>query len=95
MLHFLVCGECDISLCPCGRDVFTVHLTEGAEAKESNAEPGPRFMCPITQLPCGSVPFTALPTCGHVFSSRALREVSRYSLSRVDVWGSPGGALDS
>jgi hypothetical protein len=67
-----------------------VHLTEVPEAKDSNGEPGPRFVCPITQLPCGSVPFTALATCGHVFSSRALREVSWARFQREICVGNPG-----
>jgi hypothetical protein len=67
--------------CMSRRDVFTVHLT----ARDKAADPASRseeasartpFMCPVTDLPCTRYPFAALATCGHVFSCRAIAQVS-------------------
>ncbi len=38
-----------------------------------------RFVCPITGSLCEQVPFSALATCGHVFSDRAIRQVRTIS----------------
>lgn len=46
-----------------------------------------RFMCPVTMLPCDRYPTSAISTCGHVFSDRALRQVmpSTCNVRLVDV----------
>ena len=62
-------------------DIFTVHLTSpgaslAAAPSSAACRAAPsRFMCPITELPCTSYPFAALPACGHAFSSRAIAQV--------------------
>ena len=34
-----------------------------------------RFVCPVTDLLCEQVPFSALTPCGHAFSDRAIKQV--------------------
>lgn len=60
------------------RDVFAVHLVPGAvdtAAADAGSRAAPRYVCPVTELPCTSYPFAALPACGHAFSSRAIAQV--------------------
>jgi hypothetical protein len=62
------------------RDILTVHLMPAAGQTNAGNSAGsrgaaPRFMCPVTELPCTSYPFAALPACGHAFSSRAIAQV--------------------
>ena len=63
--------------CVCFRDVFTVRLTPGKQVTNAQAsiEAGVPYVCPVTGLSCLRYPFTALPDCGHVFSSRAVAQV--------------------
>lgn len=62
----------------CCRDIFTVRLTPSEQAVEAagSTESRAPFMCPITDLSCLRFPMSALPDCGHAFSSRALAQVS-------------------
>ncbi|BDA48469.1 Replication termination factor 2 [Coccomyxa sp. Obi] len=61
------------------RDIFKVHLTpshpQSTEANGSAASAAP-YVCPLTDLPCTKSPFVALPSCGHVFSSRAVTQMT-------------------
>ena len=60
------------------RDIFTVRLTPSEQAAEAAGSPESRapFVCPVTGLSCLRFPMSALPGCGHAFSSRALAQVS-------------------
>ena len=62
----------------CCRDIFTVRLTPSEQAAEAAGSPESRapFVCPVTGLSCLRFPMSALPGCGHAFSSRALAQVS-------------------
>ncbi|CAL8463661.1 g3195 [Coccomyxa elongata] len=61
------------------RDIFKVHLTpsppQSGEENGSAINAAP-YMCPLTELPCTKYPFVALPSCGHVFSSRAVKQMT-------------------
>ncbi len=48
---------------------------QGPTPREADGQPA-LFRCPITDLPCDRYPFVALPSCGHVFSERAQREMA-------------------
>ncbi|KAL3131040.1 hypothetical protein ABBQ38_000358 [Trebouxia sp. C0009 RCD-2024] len=63
------------------RDVFTVHLTEhadlvGQQPTTTDAEVVERFICPVTQLHSTRYPFVAIASCGHVFSDRAVKQMT-------------------
>eukprot|EP00877_Chromochloris_zofingiensis_P014395 jgi/Chrzof1/9209/Cz03g40010.t1 len=70
-----------VHLTPNADCAATANRTAPAGAASSSA-PGSSsgdtaaFMCPITMLPVGRYPFSALQPCGHMFSDRALANVS-------------------
>ena len=66
--------------CVCFRDIFTVRLTPGKQVPDAqkSSETGVPYVCPVTGLTCLRYPFTALPDCGHAFSSRAVAQVCLY-----------------
>ena len=60
------------------RDVFNVVLENRARSEGSqgnDAESSDQHRCPVTDLPCETHPFSALSTCGHVFSDQAIQQV--------------------
>jgi Rtf2 RING-finger len=78
------------------KDVFRVHVLSQDHAKAATSQvdaaissaggmqhsgdvPAPYF-CPVTGLPCNRFAFSALRSCGHVLSNRALACVSIESL---------------
>ncbi|KAM1178074.1 hypothetical protein ACFX2G_017848 [Malus domestica] len=59
------------------KDMISIHLTPitGAEFNRQSVA-GPRFQCPITGVEFnGKCKFVGLRTCGHVLSSKALKEI--------------------
>lgn len=67
------------------RDIFPVHLTEvsarpaAERPTATDAEAAERFVCPVTHLHSTSYPFVAITACGHVFSDRAVKQMSDLS----------------
>ncbi|KAM1155013.1 hypothetical protein TB2_025499 [Malus domestica] len=59
------------------KDMISIHLTPitGAEFNRQSVA-GPRFQCPITGVEFnGKCKFVGLKTCGHVLSSKAMKEI--------------------
>ena len=54
-----------------------MRLAPSEQAAEAAGSPESRapFVCPVTSLSCLRFPMSALPGCGHAFSSRALAQV--------------------
>ena len=54
-----------------------MRLTPGKQVPDAqkSSETGVPYVCPVTGLSCLRYPFTALPDCGHAFSSRAIAQV--------------------
>ena len=76
--HACTSERCSIQHeCVCFRDIFTVRLTPGKQVTNAqvSSEAGVPYVCPVTGLSCLRYPFTALPDCGHAFSSRAVAQV--------------------
>ena len=71
------------------RDIFTVHLTEHQDKQTAkrptatDAEAAERFVCPVTHLHTTRYPFVAISSCGHVFSDRAIKQVT---LQTTSLW---------
>lgn len=67
------------------RDIFTVHLTDLQDTQTAglptatDAEAPERFVCPVTHLHSTRYPFVAISECGHVFSDRAIKQMTDLS----------------
>ena len=63
--------------------MFSVVLENRGRSEEKHgrdAEGSDQYRCPVTDLLCETHPFSALSTCGHVFSDRAIQQVRAQSL---------------
>ncbi|GMH36185.1 hypothetical protein BSKO_04053 [Bryopsis sp. KO-2023] len=57
-------------------DVFAINGSRQAFAKTPESPEEMVFVCPITDLTCLRSQFSALATCGHVMSDRALKQIT-------------------
>lgn len=67
-------------------DVFAVNLemrgaTSGSERADGGARCTSDYRCPVTDLPCLGNLMSALPACGHVFSDRAIAQMTEQACS--------------
>lgn len=66
-----------ILCCLLCRDIFTVHLLAdsgpAAAMSKQAAEPA-IYECPLQHVRCDMQQFSALSSCGHIFSDRALKQ---------------------
>lgn len=73
------------------RDIFTVHLTDLQDTQTAglptatDAEAPERFVCPVTHLHSTRYPFVAISECGHVFSDRAIKQMTDLSCATCGV----------